>query len=339
MLIYSLCLMASVAIAQTDNLNSAAALVDRQLSQDNDQIMAALRAVVSKKSGLSEQVIDEQAWLDESFLQVVLRHYYEQLPSYVDRSGLWFYVVTDSKKLNQMLIERNVPLWPPNRPEVFVWVVEEQTDGSLSHAAQDSQVHYWLKKMLTNKGIKHQFYNPMNADLLQFKPEDVSYLNPDLVDKVYQDYEPDQVLLIKLRHYGSGHSYRMGVFESADSEANIENRQFVDFAKGMDFLATSIQQSLAEGQRIEASQFGQFTLSIVVNDINHASSMLNLWQYLQNQPLIMDFQATEYGQNSLHLQLDTRVDRQTFINVLAKDGLLQHMPLGIDERLVFSWQP
>ena len=81
MLIYSLCLMASVAIAQTDNLNSAAALVDRQLSQDNDQIMAALRAVVSKKSGLSEQVIDEQAWLDESFLQVVLRHYYEQLPS------------------------------------------------------------------------------------------------------------------------------------------------------------------------------------------------------------------------------------------------------------------
>jgi len=260
LLIYMLCLLSTVAIAQMDNLNSAATLVDRQLPQDDGQMMAALTAVVSKKSGLSKQTIHNQGWLDETFKNVVLRHYYEQLPAPVNYSGLWFHVVTDGSQLNQMLIDRNIPLWPPNRPELFVWLVEEQADGSLSHAAEDSVGRYWLEKMLSNKGMPHQFYNPMDADLLQFKPEDVSYLNPDLVDKVFSDYQPDQVLLVKLRHYGSGHSYRLGLFETADGEADIENRQFVDLPKGVEFLVTSIQQKLADDQRIEASEFGEFTL-------------------------------------------------------------------------------
>lgn len=338
-MIYMLCLLATAATAQMDNLNTAAALVDRQVSQDNSQIMAALAAVISKKSGLSEAEIRQQGWLDDSFKNVVLRHYYEQLPAGVDYSGFWFHVVTDSNRLNQMLIDRNVPLWPPNRPNVFVWLVEEQPDGSLSHAASDSVAQYWLEKMLKNKGIEHQFYNSMDAELLQFKPEDVSYLNPDLVEKVYQDYQPDQVLLVKLRHYGSGYSYRAGLFETVDSEAHIENRQFVALSEGLGFLATSIQQRLADGQRIEAGEFGDFTLAVTINDINGATAMLDLWQYLQNQPLIKEFQATGYGQYKLQLQMNTRVDSEAFIKVLAKDGLLQHIPLGMNNRIVFRWQP
>lgn len=334
-----MCLLCTTATAQTDNLNTAAALVEGQVSQNDAPMMAALIAVISKKTGLSERTITEQTWLDDSFKQVILRHYYEQLPTYAGSSGLWFHVVTDGTKLNQMLIDRNIPLWPPNRPNLFVWMVEEQPDGRLTHVTQDSPGRYWLEKTLINKGIEHQFYNPMDADLLQFKPEDVSYLNPDLVTKVYQDYQPDQVLLVKLRHYGSGYSYRAGLFKSVDSEAVIENRQFVDLSKGLNFLATSIQQKLADGQRIEASQFGQFTLSVVINDIPDAPAMLTLWQYLQNQPLIKDFQAIEYGQHSLQLQLNARVDQAAFIKVLAKDGLLQHMPLGMDHRIVFCWQP
>jgi hypothetical protein len=338
-MIYMMCLLATVATAKSDNLNSAAALVDGQRAQDNAQIMAAITAVISKKTGLSEQTIAEQEWLDESFKGVVLRHYYEQLPAYVDYSGLWFHVIADNHKLNQMLIDRNVPMWPPNRPELFVWLVEEQADGTLSHAANDSVGRYWLEKMLANKGLTFQFYNPMDADLLQFKPEDVSYLNPDLVEKVFLDYQPDQLLLVKLRHYGSGHSYRVGLFATADSEADIENRQFVNLPKGLQFLASWLQQNLAQGQQIEASEFGEFTLPIVINDIKDASSMLRLWQYLQNQPLIKDFHATGYGQNSLQLQLNARVDLDAFIKVLSQDGMLQHMPLGVNNLTVFRWQP
>lgn len=336
---YLLCLVTSVVIAQKDNLNHAATLVDRQNPQDSAQVMAAITAVISKKTGLSEQTIRSQGWLDDSFNRVVLRHYYEQLPSFIDREGLWFHVITDGRQLNQMLIDRNVPLWPPNRPQLFVWLVEEQADGTLSHAIEGSAGLYWLSKWLTNKGIDHQFYNPMDADLLQFKPEDVSYLNPDLVDRVFQDYQPDQVLLVKLRDYGSGQSYRAGLFESPDSEAQIENRQFVNMANGFDLLVTSIQQRLADGHRIDAAEFGAFTLAIVVNDINGPASMLQLWQYLQNQPLIKDFHATAYGQHSVQLQLNTRVDRDAFIKVLSKDGMLQHMPLGMANKTVFRWQP
>ncbi|MCX7546274.1 DUF2066 domain-containing protein [Marinicella gelatinilytica] len=337
--IYLLCLLATTAVAQLDNLNAAATLVDQQNPQDNAQMMAALTAVISKKSGLSEAEIAQQSWLDASFKDVILRHYYEQIPANLEYSGLWFHVVTDGAKLNQMLIDRNVPLWPPNRPDLFIWLVEEQEDGSLSHAQQNSAAEYWLNKVLTNKGIEHQFYNSMDADLLQFKPEDVSYLNPDLVNKVYLDYQPDQVLLIKLRHFRSGYSYRAGLFESADSDAHIENRQFVSLPEGLDFLATSIQQKLADGQRIDAGEFGDFTLAVTINDISDASAMLVLWRYLHNQPLIKNFQATAYGQKSLQLQVNARVDSDTFAKVLTKDGLLQHMPLGINNRIVFSWQP
>src|SRR5690606_36656038 len=121
----------------------------------------------------------------------------------------------------------------------------------------DSVGRYWLEKMLANKGLTIQFYNPMDAYLLQFKPEDVSYLNPDLVEKIFLDYQPDQLLLVKLRHYGSRHSYRVGLFATADSEADIENRQFVNLPKGLQFLATWLQQNLAQGQQIEAIEFGE----------------------------------------------------------------------------------
>ncbi len=332
-------LFAVVATAQVDDLNTASALVKQQAPQDWSQLQAALTAVVSKKTGLSEAILSAQNTVDTDFKSVILRHYYEQLPFDADFKGLWFHLVVDDERLNQLLIAKDIPLWPSNRPSVFVWLVEEQPDGTLSHAESDSLSHYWLAKWLDNKGISNQFYDPLEADLLQFGPNDVSYLKPELISRVFNDYQPDYVLLVKVRDQGNGFSYRFGLSGNPDVEPIIENRQFVALSSGLKYLAAAIQEKLSSGQQIAAGEFGDFSLVVTINDINSAAGMLRLWNYLQAHPLISQIQASEYRQHSLRLQIQARVSIEALLRVFDKDKVLEYQPLGFNNQTVFKLLP
>jgi|GEM_PF-1165687 len=332
-------LFTTVATAQVEDLNTAGALVKQQAPQDWSQLHAALTAVVSKKTGLSEASLTAQNSIDENFKSVILRHYYEQVPSDADFKGLWFHVVVDAERLNQLLIARNVPLWPPNRPSLFVWLVEELPDGSVSDAGHESLSRYWLEKWLDNKGIDSQFYNPLEADLLQFEPNDVSYLKPALIRQVFSDYQPDYVLLVKVRDQGNGFAYQFGLSADPEVEPIIGNRQFVALSSGLNYLATSVQEQLSSGQQIDAGEFGDFNLAVIVNDINSAAAMLRLWSYLQEHPLISQFQASEYRQHSLRLQIQSRVGAEALLRVFDKDKVLEHQPLGFTNQMVFKLLP
>lgn len=332
-------LFANSVTAQVDDLNTAAALVKEQAPQDWEQLQAALTAVVSKKTGLSETALSAQNTVDADFKSVILRHYYEQLPSDADFKGLWFHLVVDAERLNQLLIARNMPLWPPNRPSLFVWLVAESPDGILSNADGKSLSRYWLEKWLDNKGINSRFYDPLKADLLQFEPNDVSYLKPELISQVFSDYQPDYVLLVKVRDQGNGFAYRFGLSADPDVEPIIENRQFVALSSGLKYLAAAIQEQLSSGQQIDAVEFGDFNLVVTINDINSATGMLRLWNYLQEHPLITQIQASEYKQHSLRLQVQARVGAEVLLRVFDKEKVLEYQPLGFNNQTVFKLLP
>lgn len=322
--------------AATVDTNHSAALISPDNQSDWVQTQAALTAVLSKKSGLSESTIKSKYSIDESFNAAIIRSYHERVPGQISIDKQWFNLVVDNEKMHQMMLNQRIPIWPDRRGQVYVWVVEELLDQPLAYAENDSEAVYWLKKWFDVQGVPTQFYDAEAEDLLTFKPEDVRYLNPDLIDYLQAEDEISHVLLVYIKHSNNGYSYRFGFAES-DHQTVIKNLQFVDMAGGMKSLAETVQNLMADGQLINANEFNNNTVAVTINDMSDANSMLKLLAYLDQHALIEAYQINQLKAKQLNAMMRIKVLPETFIKFVDSEGLLIHQPVEIGNRLLFKW--
>lgn len=324
--------------AVTVDTNRSAALIDRSVTSDWEKTQQALMAVLSKKSGLSYREITSQNLVNESFSAVVLRSYYENLPAAYGQSAQWFNLVVDEEKMHRLMLDQDIPLWPQRRSEVFVWVVEEYEDETLLSSGPDSEVVYWLKKWFDVLGVPVRFYDAADQDLLAFQPQDVRFLNPDLVDYLGANTSASMSLLVFVKHTGSGYSYRFGLARPEQSTM-IKNLQFIELSSGLQSLASAVQSVLAEGQRVLANEFNANTVSVVVNNLTDADQMLRLMTYFDNHPLITQYQANQLKSGQLKLMMNIKVLPDTFVKFVEDEKVLEYLPLGVGHSLIFNVMP
>ncbi|WP_223788967.1 DUF2066 domain-containing protein [Marinicella meishanensis] len=324
--------------AATVDTNQSATLVRADTTSNLTQNEAAFYSVLSKKSGLGGQALQAQFPLTEQHQQAVLRSYVESVPPAVDASAQWFHLIVDDEKTHQYMLDNDIPVWPDRRGQLFVWVVEELADQTLVSSVPESPVVYWLKKWFDVTGIPVQFYDPNAADLLVFQPEDVRFLNPDLVDFILIDEIHAAVLLVFVQHTRSGYSYRFGLAQP-EQPMLIKNRQFVDLAGGMQALVTAVQAVMAEGQRLYADEFNTNTIGVSINDLVDADHMLRLISYLDNHALVDAYQINQFQDQQLQAVMRIKVLPDTFIDYVNKEGLLAHVPLDLGQTILFKWLP
>lgn len=313
----------------------AAALVDVQQMTEASQAQAALASVVSKKSGWSLDQINQEGVVDESFNAAILRNYYQKPPVNIAGDKMWFSVVVDENRLKSLMIANRIPVWPDNRGQVFVWVVEELEDGQLVNASSDSQAVYWLSSWFEHKGVPTQFYDYQGEDLLTFKPADVRYLNPDLIEFVQHSYDVSAVLLVFIKHQRSGFSYRYG-FTQADQQTAIKNLKFIELASGLETLASDIQVAMSKDQQVFADEFSKSTVSVKVNNLMNPDQVLRLLSYLENHALIDDYHVNQYNNGQLSVMMNINVLPDTFVRFVDNEHVLEHLPLDLGHSIIFS---
>ncbi len=316
--------------------NQSAALVNPNEQSDWQQAQQALTAVLSKKSGLSDTNISAKYSIDESFKSAIIRSYHEQIPGQFAPDKQWFNVVVDNDKIQQLMLSQSIPVWPDRRGTVYVWMVEENLDQPLAHANTDSEAVYWLQQWFDILGLPSQFYNAETEDLLAFKPEDVRYLNPDLIDYIHSENEITMTLMVFVKHNSNGYSYRFGLTEP-EKPSVIKNLKFLDLASGMKSLAANVQAIMANKQRLSADEFNTNTVAVTVNDISDANHVLRLLNYLDQHALIEEYQVNQLKSRQLNLMMRIKVLPQTFIKFVENDGLLVHQPLDLGRSLLFKW--
>ncbi len=323
------------ASAVTVDTNRSAALINQGVDSDWVKTQQALVALLSKKSGLGYQEIQTQYTVDSEFGTAVLRSYYENLPQGYDKSKLWFNLVVDEEKIHQLMLNQGIPLWPERRNEIFVWVVEEFENDVLINSEPSSEAVYWLKKWFDVMGVPVRFYDASDQDLLSFQPRDVRFLNPDLVDYINANTEVERSLLVFVKHSGSGYSYRFGLTRP-DQPMLIKNLKFVELSSGLKSLALAVQEVLAEGQRVFADEFNANTVAVVVNNISDSNQLLRLMSYFDNHPLIDQYQANNLKSGQLKLMMNIKVLPDTFVKFVEEENVLQHLPLGVGNSIIFN---
>lgn len=328
-------LLSSVVSAVEVETDRAAALLDSSQTTVAEQTQQALAAVISKKSGWTLRQIMDKGVIDSTFNQAVLRNYYQTPPVGFTDNDIWFSVVVDEAKLKSLMIERQIPVWPNNRGKIFVWMVEEPENGELVHVNQQSKAHYWFSSWLDNKGIPAEYYNFENDDLLSFQPDDVRFLNPDLIDFVQQNHDVSAVLLVFLKHSGSGYSYRYGLTKTGE-QTQIMNMKFINLSSGLETLASEVQSAMSKEQQVFADEFKQSTVSVKVAHMSSPDQMLKLLNYLDNHVLVDDYHVNQYKEGQVDLTMNINVLPDTFVRFVDKEKVLAHLPLDFTHSILFS---
>lgn len=331
-------LCAFQSLADSVDTNQSAALVRVGVAAQEAQSEAAFYSILSKRSGMGDRELRNQFPLTEDHRSTVLRSYIESVPPTIDANAQWYHLIVDNNKIHQYMLDHDIPVWPDRRGQLFVWVVEELPDQTLVSSVPESPVIYWLKKWFDVMGIPTQFYDPNAEDLLVFQPEDVRYLNPDLVDFVQTDEAHAAVLMVFVQHTRSGYSYRFGLTPT-EQPMMIKNLQFVDLASGMKTLVQAVQAVMAEGQRLFADEFHANTISVAINDLMDADHMLRLLSYLDRHALVDAYQVNQLHANQLQVMMRIKVLPDTFIDFVNKEGLLAHVPLDLGQTILFKWLP
>lgn len=324
-------------IAKEVNVNQAAALVDSQNVKAPGALKSAMFNLISKGSGLNAEAVESQGWLDDSFSSVILRHYFEQAPRHNGAEQYWLHVVADENMLRQKIVEKEIPIWPNRRSSMLVWMVSEDESGLLSFESESGDNHYWLSKWLENKGVPADFYQVDESDLMDFSPEDVKLLNPDVIDYLHQVQQYDDVLLVYVRDTGLGFSYRMGLAKAGE-ETIIKHRQFVKLSQGFNHLSDFVQSHQAANQQIFANELANRTISVQINSIYNADQMLMIINYLNNQSLINQWQIEKLDGQVLHLRLEISVLAETFARFVGNESVLTYLPLDTGSSMIFSAQ-
>lgn len=325
-------------IAEQVDTNQSAALVNPETQSQWEQQKQGLISVLSMKSGLNRNEIQNRFEVNESFKAAILRNYFEKLPNELDSNKQWFNLTVDEDKFQQLMLEQRIPIWPDRRGQVYVWVVEEKPDQPLHNATSSSPVSYWLRRWFNVLGIPTVFYDSSAEDLLNFEPNDVRYQNPDLVDYVTANQDVSMVLLVFVKDTGTGYSYRYGLAKK-DQPTQIKNLKFIDLSSGMLTLVSNIQTSLAEGQRLYAEEYNDSTVAITINDITSANQMLNLMSYFDNHALIGKYQVNRLKGGQIKIMANIKVLPDTFVQFVENEGVIRHQPVGIGSEILFKMLP
>lgn len=336
-LCFVLLILVSPAWAEDVDVAEGAALVASQDVRAPGALQAALEALVSKNTGLSVDYLRNNGLVTQDFSSVVLRHYFEQSMDRMAAEPYWLHVVADETKLAELLALHELPIWPKRRDMLYVWLVNEDPNGLLQHEPNGTLPHYWLSQWLDEKGVPAMFHQVAEDDLLDFSPDDVKNLNPDLIDYVHQVLQQPNLLLVYLRDTGRGYAYRMGLAQMGQ-EVIMKNRQFVDLSKGFAFLSDFVQSHQAANRQIQANEMADRTVAARINNIHNADAMLAVLNYLDAQSLVKEWQVLSLKNSQMELNLSLSVVPETFTRFVSQEQVLEHLPLGDVNRLIFSFQ-
>lgn len=219
LLISSLLCSLSLFAVEVPDLYSAKIPVKSQNSADRSvALKAAMQAVLIKVGGHADVV-------KAPTIKAALRNYKTFYTTYrYNREDQQNHLIVsfDEKKINQLFIEANLPLWGSLRPQILVWLVEEQQfDRQVLASSDSSALPQQIKDFSSLRGLPMIMPLMDLTDATQVNITDLwgRFLAP--VERVSSRYAPDMVAIIRL----SDNSLVDVVEQSVDSQDGSANQQ------------------------------------------------------------------------------------------------------------------
>ena len=318
------------------DVTTSAVLVPSQQGASAAVMDQAWVNLLSKYTGLSTYDIASSGVTQDAGLSTqIVRSYYKRVPTTSSREQYWYHINADADFLQRFVISRNLPMWPPQREPVYLWLAEE-VNGEVQFVLPQAEVVYWLRSWFDVKGVPLVFMNPLEAVDLSFDPEAIKNLSYEPVEYVTAENSEAQVLMLTVKQSDNSFSYRMGLARE-NRPLSIRHKQFLAITDGIGDVAGFVQSEMADSFKLVASDFSDHTIAVVVNNLPSYDAVAQLFNYFEKHFLITQVDLVEATSSRLDFRLSIKVKPDTFLRSVEGSRLIEYQPLGSSNQYVFSY--
>jgi hypothetical protein len=320
-------------LASEDLFRVAVPVASQSAAERAKAARVGLRKVLLRMAG-SPSAVDAEG-LSKAYSQA--QNYLEQFhyePYSRSKSSLSFgeeapkdatelLVMTFSQQvIAQLLREAGQPYWPPNRPRVFVWLVEDTDTGKVLVNNRESPIVQGLLQGARDRGLPIQLPLLDLEDQLALPPEKLWELDKRAILEASERYNADTLLVGRYSQTSRGQWLATWQFlhRTAAREYDLRADTGVELGwRAIRPLADYLANLYAVTPQDQESPY----LVMQLSDIESFGSYRLALDYLQELAVVSDVkvQAVRADTLLLHLQIDGDVN--TLRNVLALDRKLQ----------------
>lgn len=260
-----------------------------------------------------------------------------------DAPGIALEVVFFESQLQELLDSAGIALWPRNRPDTLLWVVEQDVNGRRSLLAADSPVHARLQALAAERAMPLIVPILDLQDRLALRPDILWELDPAAIQGASSRYGTDSVLVLRIMQLVSG-----DVIARAEHHLRGLVRELDALEQPLDpFLAGSIDLTARElasnyGVFVSAQQNFDTRVMLAVAGVDSAAAYAAVLRYLENLAVVKDIQPVQVDGGDLLLDVSTGGQLRQLIETLALDRRLQALQEPVRDgqifRLDYRWQ-
>lgn len=261
----------------------------------------------------------------------------------VQAPGITLEVSFFEPQLQALLDAAGIALWPRNRPDTLLWIVEQDASGRRSLLGTDSPVVAQLQALAAERAMP--LISPILdlQDRLALRPDILWELDPTAIQGASSRYGSDSVLVLRIMQLVSG-----------DVIARTEHH-LRGLVREIDLLEVPLEQVLTASidltARELASNYGVFVsrledintrVRLRVAGVDGVEDYAGILRYLEGLAVVKDVQPARVDGQVLVLDVSTGGQLRQLIETLALDRRLQALQEPVREgqlfRLDYRWQ-
>lgn len=334
-----LCALSGMAVhaGQVANLYQADVAAEGDWQQD------ALKQVLIRVSGKSD--IAAAPELEGEFKQASA--YIKQFEAIRHADGNRMRVLLDAVKVNQLLQQNNVAVWGALRPDILVWLVQQQ-DGNRNFVRRSEQpLNAALQQSFGEAGLPLLLPLYDMDDLLNLSETDVWAGFWQQINQASVRYRPDIVVLVAVdsteqdgqsmlrlnwQRQENGRTYRDEILEKDESSL-------------MQSFAASLSSQLAQQYASVMSAQSDSDYVLEVRHLTDLPALVQVQKLLQQMVGVSEVTIVRYDSDSAQYKLSTSISADDLMNALrfnprlrlvAEENTVDYQSLNAGEQPVFS---
>ena len=331
-----------------DNLYTGLVDVSSQSQQHRQEaIGAAFDRVIVKVTG-------QRSLLEHPAIKSARREVNQYLVQYgYQRSGSQsqLQATFDGQKLRQLLAENELPYWGSRRPQLLLWIAQEQDSGrrQLIGSSNESIFTQQLRSYAEQLAIPIQLPLLDLTDSMQVSVTDVwgRFIGP--VATASQRYVADGFVIARITERPLAEDPEQKY--QLDWRIDVESKRLtgVVYASSMDWLAepfvNDMLNKLAQQFSVtNSNQQAQIEVPLMVENLTSWQDVLALEAFLASIPSVVSTQLQRYSSEQAQLLVVVRGNEDNLLQSIQLDGRLVTQDIGpfvvpqAEQQTVYRWK-
>lgn len=329
--------------AMVVHAGQVADLYQADVAVEGDWQQTALKQVLVRVSGKSDIVAGQE--LESEFKQASA--YIKQFEAVRHADGNRMRVLLDAVKINQLLQQHNIAVWGALRPDILVWLVQQDEDKRTFVRRSEQPLNAALLQSFGQAGLPLLLPLYDMDDLLTLSETDVWAGFWQQINQASVRYRPDVVVVAAVDRIeqGDGVVFRLNWQRQDNGRTFRDEITAKDESSLMQSFAASLSSQLAQQYASLMSAQAGTDYVLEVQRLTDLAALVQVQKLLQQVVGVSEVTIVRYDSDSAHYKLSSNISAEGLMNALrfnprlrvaTEDNAEQYQSMNTIEQPVLS---